>query len=113
MAFVVILLLFLLGVWAIMARSNLMKKVMALNILNSAVVMFFVYSGSLSGTTAPILVQDIKDIVDPLPQALMLTAIVVGICLTALALAVIERIYRRYRSLDIREIEAAMRREDE
>ena len=113
LAFSVILLLFLLGLWAIMFQANLMKKIIALNIISGSVVIFFLYLGSLSGTTAPILLKDVKDIVDPLPQALMLTAIVVGICLTALALAIAERIYRRYRTMDIHEIESILRREDE
>jgi multicomponent Na+:H+ antiporter subunit C len=112
-AFFIIILLFLLGIWAIMAKTHLLKKIIALNIINSSVVIFFIYLGSLSGNTAPILLQKVKDIVDPVPQALMLTAIVVGICLTALALAIAERIYRRYRTMDIHEIESILRREDE
>ncbi|MBD3305017.1 Na+/H+ antiporter subunit C, partial [candidate division KSB3 bacterium] len=84
-----ILAFFLLGVWGLLSRRNLIKKVIALYITNSSIVIMFVYLGSLSGTTAPILVGETHDIVDPVPQALMLTAIVVGICLTSLALALV------------------------
>ena len=74
-----IIALFVMGVWGLLCKRNLIKKVIALNLINSAIVILFVYLGSLSGRTAPILVEGIVDIVDPLPQALMLTAIVVGV----------------------------------
>lgn len=113
MAGYLIITLFLLGVWGIIYKHNLIKKVIALNIINSAVVVLFVYQGSLSGQAAPILVADVSNIVDPLPQALMLTAIVVGICLTALALVLVYKIYQEYHTHDIRKIEAFIQQEDE
>ena len=84
---------------------------MALNIINSSVVILFIYKGSLSGNLAPILTEGQKDIVDPVPQALMLTAIVVGLCITALALVLIYRLYRFYNTLDITEIEKRIHNE--
>jgi multicomponent Na+:H+ antiporter subunit C len=108
-----IIALFLLGIWGILQKRNLIKKVIALNIINSSIIILFLYAGSLSGKNAPILVKGISDIVDPLPQALMLTAIVVGICLTALALALVYKIYQRYHTLDIAQIETIIRQEDE
>ena len=125
MAPYLILALFLIGIWGLVRKDNLIKKVIALNIVNSALIVLFVYMGSLSGSTAPILVerlqrgvrggeahvleglQRVADFVDPLPQALMLTDIVIGICLTALALTLAARIYRRYGTLDIRLLEKA------
>lgn len=104
-----ILVIFLLGAWGLLAKRNVIKKVMALNIINSAVIMAFIYIGSQSGTSAPILVEGVTDIVDPIPQALMLTAIVVGICTTALALTLIYKMYQKYHSLDIVEIERQLR----
>lgn len=101
------------GVWGLLRKRNLIKKVLALNIINSAIIMLFLHGGSFSGTSAPILVEGITDIVDPVPQALMLTAIVVGVCLTALALALIYLMYQRYHSLDIADIEAKMQHEYE
>jgi multicomponent Na+:H+ antiporter subunit C len=88
--------------------------VIALNIMNSAVIMFFLYEGEgpTDGKSAPILVQGIREIVDPLPQALMLTAIVVGVCITALALTLVYLMYQRYHTLDINNIEAQVHRED-
>jgi multicomponent Na+:H+ antiporter subunit C len=100
-----IVILFLLGVSGMILKDNLIKKIIALNILNSSIVMFFVYFGSLSGSEVPILLQGVKDIVDPMPQALMLTAIVIGICLTAVALALIQRIFERFGTLSASKIE--------
>ncbi len=104
-----ILLIFLLGVWGLFAKRNVIKKVIALNIINSAVIMLFIYVGSFSGESAPILVEGVTEIVDPIPQALMLTAIVVGICTTALALSLVYKMYQKYQSLDIAEIERQIR----
>jgi multicomponent Na+:H+ antiporter subunit C len=96
--------LFLVGLWGTVTRANLVKKVISLSVANSAIVLFFVYHGSLSGDTAPIMTEtEAATVVDPLPQALMLTAIVVGICVLALALALVYRLYRRFGTLDMRE----------
>lgn len=110
-----ILALFLLGIWGLLQKRNVIKKVIALNIMNSAIIVFFLYEGEgvSAGKNAPILVQGINSIVDPLPQALMLTAIVVGVCITALALALVYLMYQRYHTLDIREIEIQVHQENE
>jgi multicomponent Na+:H+ antiporter subunit C len=107
MAPYLILALFLLGVWGLVRKTNLIKKVIALSLINSALIILFVYLGSLSGSTAPILLAGLteSEVVDPLPQALTLTTIVIGICLTALALVLVARIYRHYGTLDIRRLE--------
>lgn len=96
--------IFLVGLWGVIAVPNLIRKVIALSIANSAIIILFVHYASLSGDSAPILTGEGTP-VDPLPHALMLTAIVVGICVLALALALVYRLYRRYGTLDIREIE--------
>lgn len=102
MAWYLIGAIFLVGLWGVIADPNLVRKVIALSIANSAVIMFFVYFASLSGNSAPILGGEGTP-VDPVPHALMLTAIVVGICV--LALAMVYRLYRLYGTLDMREIE--------
>jgi multicomponent Na+:H+ antiporter subunit C len=106
-----ILILLLVGVWGLIRKRNLIKKVIALNIINSAIVMLFLYGGA-SGQNAPILVRGTIDIVDPVPQALMLTAIVVGVCLTALSLALVYLMYQRYHTLDITQIEAQVEQDN-
>ena len=105
--------IFLVGLWGIIAVPNLIKKVVALSIMNSAVILFFIYFGSLSGDTAPILTGASGTPVDPLPQALMLTAIVVGVCVVALALALVYRLYQRYGTLDVHELERRIWKADE
>ncbi len=104
-------LLLVTGILGIVLSGNLIKKVMALNIINSSIVIIFIYQGSLTGRHAPIITGEEKSIVDPVPQALMLTAIVVGICVTALALVLVYRMYRLYGTLDINEIEKRIRDE--
>lgn len=93
--------LFLVGMWGLVARRNLIKKVFALSIMNSAVMFLFILGGAEIGTQAPILEPGINTVVDPVPQALMLTAVVVGVCVTALALAFSVRLYKATDSLDI------------
>jgi multicomponent Na+:H+ antiporter subunit C len=106
MAAYLILALFLLGLWGLLWKSNLIKKVISLGLINSALVILFVYLGSLSGSTAPIMLPGSEQpVVDPLPQALTLTMIVIGICLTALALVLVARIYRHRGTLDIHRLE--------
>jgi len=102
----IILLLILTGLAGVILADNLIKKIMALSILNSALVILFVWAGSLSGSTAPILLQGVRDIVDPLPQAVMLTTIVIGICVTAVALAIVLRIYDSWGTVSRRELES-------
>jgi len=99
-----IVVIFLVGMWGVMRKANMIKKVMGLSIANSAIILLFVHYGSLSGETAPI-VGDAKAMVDPLPQALMLTAIVVGVCIMALALVLVYRLYRKFGTLDMRRVE--------
>ncbi|MBN1242054.1 MAG: NADH-quinone oxidoreductase subunit K [Spirochaetales bacterium] len=94
-------LLLLTGLATLVARRNLVKKVFGLAILNSAAVFLFVMEGAHSGQGAPIVDGSALQIVDPLPQALMLTAIVIGVCVTALALAIAARLHRATGSLDI------------
>lgn len=107
--FLLIGVLFCVGFWGLLAKDHLVKKVIALNILSCAVITLFIYQGSRTGVTAPILVSGIDDIVDPVPQALMLTTIVIGVCLTALALSLAYRLFREYGSMDIRKIEGLER----
>jgi multicomponent Na+:H+ antiporter subunit C len=102
---ILIILLFCISLWGIIAGRNLIRKIIALAILNSSVVLLFVLSGRI-GTAAPILTGGAEGpFVDPLPQALMLTAIVVGLSVTAVALVLAVRLHRDCGSLDVEEIE--------
>jgi multicomponent Na+:H+ antiporter subunit C len=112
MTWILILILFFLGVWGMVRKQNLIKKVIAMNISSAAGVILFIYLGSLSGKSAPILIGETASIVDPLPQALMLTAIVVGVCTTAFSLALVYGIFRHYGTANIGSIEKQMNEQE-
>ena len=94
----VVIALAMTGLLIVIARHNLIKKVMGLNILQSAVILLYVSMGKIEGGTAPILISGRTDVVysNPLPHVLMLTAIVVGVATTAVALALVVRIRDAY-----------------
>ena len=96
-----LLCMFLIGFWAIIAKRNIIKKIFGLNILNASVVILFILEGNGIGNEAPILGEKLTLIVDPVPQALMLTAIVIGVCVTALSLAMAVHLYRITGTFDI------------
>jgi len=104
------LLVFMIGLYGVMSKNNLIKKIMGLTIMNGSIVLFFISIGYRKGGFAPILEKGMTGgipttiVVDPLPQALMLTAIVIGISVTALALALIVKIYSKYKTLDIQQL---------
>ena len=98
--------LFLIGLYGVITRRNLVKIVISLSIMEFSSFLFFALIGYIDGGVAPIVdpADPVKTYVDPLPQALVLTAIVIGLATTAMLMAVIIRIYRKYKTLDIREI---------
>lgn len=92
-----------LGLHGMLARRNLVKKLMAMNIMQVAAIVFFITLADKTGGTAPIEVHGIQQVtayINPLPHALMLTAIVVGVSTTGVALALLIRLYRRYGTLE-------------
>jgi multisubunit Na+/H+ antiporter MnhC subunit len=98
--------LFLAGLYGVITRRNLIKIAISLSIMEFSSFLFFALIGYVDGGVAPIVdpADPLKSYVDPLPQALVLTAIVIGLATTAMLMAVIIRIYRKYKTLDIREI---------
>ncbi|MGM0432026.1 MAG: sodium:proton antiporter [Spirochaetota bacterium] len=108
---ILLLLLFLVGFWGILAKKNIIKKIFGLSLLNSAAVILFVLEGNRIGEHTPIMEEAISHIVDPVPQALMLTAIVIGVCVTALALALSFRLYKAAGSYNIDTIKQRIRHE--
>ncbi|QQO10997.1 sodium:proton antiporter [Breznakiella homolactica] len=103
---VLLLALFLCGFCGLAVSRNLIKKVYALAIMNTSVILFFIVEGAAIGSLAPLLqtAEETASFVDPIPQALMLTAIVVGVCVSALSLALVYRLYRVYGTLDCEEL---------
>jgi multicomponent Na+:H+ antiporter subunit C len=105
----VVIFLMMTGLYVVIARGNLIKKMIGLNILQVSVIMFYVSMGKVQGGTAPIEAAGIKVYSNPLPHVLMLTAIVVGVATTSLALALVVRIKEAYGTIEedeIRQIEA-------
>jgi multicomponent Na+:H+ antiporter subunit C len=98
--------LFLVGLYGVITRRNLIKIAISLSVMEFSCFLFFALIGYINGGVAPIVdVNDpVKTYVDPLPQAIVLTAIVIGLATTAMLMAVIIRIYRKYKTFDIREI---------
>lgn len=95
--------LLLIGFYGMLMRRNLVKKLMAMNVMQVAVIMFFISLAMKTGGTAPIELPGVTEVdayINPLPHALMLTAIVVGVSTTGVALALLIRIYRYYGTLE-------------
>lgn len=93
------------GLYIVVAKGNLLKKVVGLNVFQAAVFMLYISMGKVSGGTAPILTGNPDEVYsNPLPHVLILTAIVVGIATTALGLALIVRINESYGTVEEDEI---------
>jgi multicomponent Na+:H+ antiporter subunit C len=105
--YVLVLALLAIGLYGVLARDNLVKKVIGLTIFSTAIYLFFIEGSAQVGGTVPIIDARGSDpalYVDPLPHLLILTAIVVGVGVTGVALALIVRLYRRFGSLSETEI---------
>lgn len=104
--------LLMIGFYAVIAKSNLIKKLIGLSIFQSAVFLLYITMGKVDGGTAPILQAGVENPVfsNPLPQVLILTAIVVGISTTALGLGIVVRIKEEYGSIEERDIQEIDRR---
>ena len=103
------IMLMMTGLFIVISRGNLIKKIVGLNIFQTSVFMFYISIGKVAGGTAPIFPIDMKInsavlYSNPLPHVLILTAIVVGIATTALGLALIVRIREAYGTIEDEEI---------
>jgi len=95
------------GLYIMIARGNLVKKLIGLSIFQTSVYLLYIAPGKLIGGTAPIVSGAFKVYANPLPHVLILTAIVVGIATLALGLAIVVRIREAYGSIEEDEIVAA------
>ena len=99
--YVASVILLLIGLYAIIAKGNLIKKLMGLNIIETAVFAFVMTTGIVTDGDAPIMgAQASPPFANPLPHALILTGIVVALSTTALALSLIIRIYEHYETIE-------------
>ncbi|MEN8763477.1 MAG: cation:proton antiporter subunit C [Thiogranum sp.] len=100
----IVICLMMAGLYVVIAQGNLVKKIVGLNIFQASVFILFISMGKVEGGTAPIVTQGVSLYSNPLPHVLILTAIVVGVATTALALALVVRINEAYRSVEEDEI---------
>jgi multicomponent Na+:H+ antiporter subunit C len=110
MHYALCLLFFMVGLYGVMVKRNLIKIIISLIIMESAVNIFIVMIGYRKDGIAPIMEKTIqaetfvRASVDPLPQALVLTAIVIGLGVTAMTVAIAMRLYEKFGTYDIKEI---------
>ncbi|HDR91063.1 MAG TPA: cation:proton antiporter [candidate division Zixibacteria bacterium] len=106
-AIVIGFLLFLFGLLAVLTRKNLIKMIIGFSIMDTGIHLIMVAIGHIDGKTAPILDKHhirreaIQMVVDPIPSALVLTAIVIGLAVTSLMLAYVVMLYKKRKSLSI------------
>ena len=103
--FIAVVVLIIIGLYAVLFRKNLIKMVIGITIIGSAVNLFLISLGYREGGVAPIYTQAPAGVmVLPVPQALTLTSIVIGVAVLALMLSLIMCLYRHYKTLDVRKI---------
>lgn len=94
------IIIMMVGLYTVISHSNLVKKIIGLNVFQTAVFLLYISMGLVTGGTAPIITEGFDVYSNPLPHVLMLTAIVVGVAMTALAFALIIRIRESYGTVE-------------
>jgi multicomponent Na+:H+ antiporter subunit C len=111
--YVIVVILMMIGLWAMLAQKNLIKKCIGMAIFQTGIILFFISIGAKDNALIPILteaanhtypVSDVSKVANPLTQILMLTAIVVGVATLGVALALAQKIYQQHSSFDEDEI---------
>ncbi|MGO1469674.1 MAG: sodium:proton antiporter [Tissierella sp.] len=110
--YTIAIILFVIGILIVLTKSDLFKKLIGINIMESSIFIMFVGAGNIRGAAVPILdkASPQSTYINPLPSALMLTGIVVSVSVTAFALALIIRLHKSYGTTDAKKI-AEMRNE--
>jgi multicomponent Na+:H+ antiporter subunit C len=105
--------LFLIGLRIVVLHSNLIKRIMGINIMGTGVFLFFVAIGNVDGGSVPIVGGDSAAVfINPLPSVFILTGIVVVVSITVYSLSLVIRIYENYHTLDQKEIAQMMSEEN-
>lgn len=110
----VAVILFGIGFSNLLLQRNLIKKIIGLNIMDTAIYLFLAEKGYISGRVAPIVtdgVQSMEAYINPIPSGLVLTGIVVSVSVSALMLSITIRLYQRYQTLDLDEISFRLKKE--
>lgn len=112
---VVSMIIFAIGFTNLLLQNNLIKKIIGLNIMDTAVYLFLALKGYIKGRVAPIIINGTIEpdrYINPIPSGLVLTGIVVSVSVTALMLALTIRLYKRYGTLDLDKISMQLKNED-
>jgi len=106
MIYLLCMILFCIGLYCIIIKRNLIKIIIGMSIIDYSLFLFLVLIGYRMEGRAPIYsqTQQVKNLVDPIPQALVLTAIVIGLAVLALMISIAIRLYEKYGTFDINEI---------
>lgn len=102
--------LMMIGLYGVIAKNNLVKKIVGMSIFQTAIILFFISMGMKKGATIPIIINDhtapvrAADYINPLPHVLMLTAIVVAVSTLGVALALAVKVYKEFGTLEEDEI---------
>ena len=110
----VAMILFGIGFSNLLFQRNLIKKILGLNIMDTAIYLFLAEKGYIVGRIAPIIVngdQSVERYINPIPSGLVLTGIVVAVSVTALMLSLTIRLYQRYHTVDLDEISTLLEKE--
>ncbi len=110
----VAMILFVIGFSNLLLHKNLIKKIIGLNIMDSAIYLFLAEKGYIEGRGVPIVVDGVQSVeayINPIPAGLVLTGIVVSVSVSALMLSLTIRLYRRYHTLDLDEISTLLKKE--
>lgn len=106
--FFLVFILFMIGLYGVIFQRNLIKIIIGMAIMEYSVLFFLILIGYVEGGTVPIISESFEQalFVDPLPQAMVLTAIVIGLATKALMLSIAIRLYKKYGTFDIREMKS-------
>jgi len=111
--YLMIVVLLVIGLYGMLAKRNLLKKLIGMNIFQTAIFLFFIEGATKLGATVPVIDPELgveaAKYINPLPHVLILTGIVVGLSLTGAALAFLLVIYRAYKTLDDKSIMSIMK----
>lgn len=111
---VIAMILFGIGFTNLLLQKNMIKKILGLNIMDTAIYLFLAEKGYIEGRLAPIIVDGVTDAekyINPIPSGLVLTGIVVSVSVTALMLSLTIRMYQRYHTLNLDEVSTRLRKE--
>ncbi|MFQ5743388.1 MAG: cation:proton antiporter subunit C [Acidobacteriota bacterium] len=100
----IVVVLMMTGFYVVIARDNLIKKIIGLSIFQTSVFLLFITIGKVKGGTSPIIAEGFEIYSNPLPGVLILTAIVVGVATTAVGLGLVVRINEAYGTIEEDEI---------